>query len=209
MTNLEHRTSNLLSPPLERAEFLRVLEQTGAVQTGHFLLSSGRHSPQYIQCARLLQHPYLAERTCAALAHRFLSDHPQVVIAPAMGGIIVAHEVARALGVRAIFAERVDGRFAIRRSLTIAPGERVLIVEDVVTTGGSTREVADIVAENGGQIVGIGALVDRTGGARVPWRFEALIGIEVPTYEPGACPQCALGLPAAKPGSRSVLATAR
>ena len=127
-----------------------------------------------------------------------------------MGGIIVAHEVARALGVRALFAERVDGQFVIRRSLAIAPGERVLIVEDVVTTGGSTREIADLVEEDGGHIVGMGALVDRAGGAaRVPWRFEALIAMTAPTYEPAACPQCALGLPAVKPGSRAVPEPAR
>lgn len=188
---------------MDSAGFYRALVQTGAVESGHFLLSSGRHSPQYIQCARLLQHPQIAEAACAALAQRFLAEAPEVVIAPAMGGIIVAHEVARALRVRALFAERVEGRFAIRRSLGIEPGERALIVEDVVTTGASTREVADLVTQHAGEIIGVGALVDRTGGVSpFSWRFEALLALTVPTYIPADCPQCAQGLPAIKPGSR-------
>lgn len=189
---------------MNSAEFLALLEQTRAVESGHFQLSSGRHSPTYIQCARLLQEPDLAAAACSALAERFRQENVQVVIAPALGGIVVAHEAGRALGTRALFAERVEGRFALRRSLHIDPGERVLIVEDVVTTGGSTREIAELVKSYGGTIVGVGALVDRGGTAAspFPWRFEALIALDVPTYAPADCPQCAQGHPVTKPGSR-------
>lgn len=189
------------------AEFYRLLEETSAVQTGHFLLSSGRHSPMYIQCARLLQYPNLAAHVCGALADRFRSEPPSAVIAPAMGGIIVAHEVARAHGIRALFAERIDGRFALRRSLHIDRTERVLIVEDVVTTGGSTREVAELVESHGGTVAGVGALVNRSGTASpFPWRFEALIALDVSTHSQADCPQCAKGIPVTKPGSRPALA---
>jgi orotate phosphoribosyltransferase len=181
-----------------------LLEETGALQSGHFLLSSGRHSPQYIQCARLLQHPQFAALACETLADRFRSAEAQVVVGPAMGGIIVAHEVGRALGARVLFAERVDGRFALRRLFDIEHGERVLVVEDVVTTGGSIHEVVDLVMGAGGKIVGMGALVDRTAGSAFPWRFESLAALTIPTFAPSDCPQCADGLPLHKPGSRAV-----
>ncbi len=188
---------------MDPAEFYRLLEETDAVQTGHFSLSSGRHSPMYIQCARLLQYPDLAAHVCSGLADSFRSEPSSAVIAPAMGGIIVAHEVARALGVRALFAERIDGRFALRRSLHIDRSERVLIVEDVVTTGGSTREVAELVESYGGTVAGVGALVNRSGVASpFPWRFETLITLNVPTHLQADCPQCAKGILLTKPGSR-------
>lgn len=191
------------SRDLSAAEFHRLLEETGALHTGHFLLSSGRHSPQYIQCAQLLQYPEHAALVCAALADRFHSARVEVVIGPAMGGVIVAHEVGRRLGARVLFAERLNGRFALRRSFDVRPGERVLIVEDVVTTGGSIREVADLMLQAGGEIVGMGTLVDRTGGdSEFTWRFEALTALTVPTYAHTDCPQCAAGLPFDKPGSR-------
>ena len=184
-------------------EFHRLLEETGALHSGHFLLSSGRHSPQYIQCARLLQYPEHAALVCTALADRFQSARVEVVVGPAMGGIIVAHEVGRRLGARVLFAERVNGQFSLRRSFDVHPGERVLVVEDVVTTGGSILEVANLVTRAGGVIVGIGALVDRTGGdIAFAWRFEALMALTVPTYANADCPQCAAGLPFDKPGSR-------
>jgi orotate phosphoribosyltransferase len=193
------------SKQLSAAEFFRLLEETGALHTGHFLLSSGRHSPQYIQCAQLLQHPDLAALACTTLGDRFRSARPELVIGPAMGGIIVAHEVGRALSARVLFAERVDGRFALRRLFEIDRGERVLIVEDVVTTGGSIHEVADLVMRAGGEIVGMCALVDRTGGASVfPMRFESLIALTVPTFAASDCPQCAEGAPVNKPGSRTM-----
>lgn len=192
------------SKRLSSTEFHRLLEETGALHSGHFLLSSGRHSPQYIQCARLLQHPEHAALVCSALAERFESARVDVVVGPAMGGIIVAHEAGRALGARVLFAERVNGRFALRRLFEVHPGEHVLVVEDVVTTGGSIQEIADLVTRMEGEIVGVGALVDRTGGdAIVPWRFESLIALTVPTFTESDCPQCAQGLPVDKPGSRS------
>lgn len=194
---------------MDASEFLDLLKQTGAVQSGHFLLSSGRHSPQYVQCALLLQHPDLAGRVCAALAARFAADRPDVVVGPAYGGMIVAYETARALGTRALFAERVDGRFILRRSFRIEPGERVLITEDVVTTGASTLEVAAVVGSHGGIVIGAGALVDRSAGASpFPWRLAALARIDVPAFLPADCPQCAQGVPLVKPGSRA-LSTAR
>lgn len=191
------------SKQLSSTEFHRLLEETGALHSGHFLLSSGRHSPQYIQCARLLQLPEHAALVCGGLADRFGSARVDIVVGPAMGGIIVAHEVGRRLGARVQFAERVNGQFALRRSFDVHPGERVLVVEDVVTTGGSILEVADLVTRLGGEIVGMGALVDRTGGGAVfSWRFEALIALTVPTFAKADCPQCAEGLPFDKLGSR-------
>ncbi|MDR7401465.1 MAG: orotate phosphoribosyltransferase [Armatimonadota bacterium] len=185
-------------------DVIALLRQTGAFQTGHFLLSSGMHSPQYIQCALLLQYPEHAARVGAALADRFRASRPQAVIGPAYGGMIIAHEVARALGARSLFAERVEGKFELRRSFAIAPGERVLVVEDVVTTGAATREVARLVERLGGVVVGVGAIVDRSAG---PLRFdcpvEALAAIEAPAYIPSLCDLCREGVPLVKPGSRS------
>ena len=185
-------------------EVVALLRQTGAFQTGHFLLSSGMHSSQYIQCALLLQYPEHASRVGAALAERFCGRSPQVVVGPAYGGMIVAHEVARALAVRALFAERVEGRFELRRSFAIAPGERVLVVEDVVTTGAATREVVRLVERLGGVVVGVGAIVDRSAGPLgFSGPFEALATVEAPVYIPSLCELCREGVPLVKPGSRS------
>ncbi len=185
-------------------EVIALLQQTGAFQTGHFLLSSGMHSSQYVQCALLLQYPEHAARVGAALADRFRARSPQVVIGPAYGGMIIAHEVARALGARAVFAERVEGRFELRRSFAIAPGERVLVVEDVVTTGAATREVKRLVERLGGVVVGVGAIVDRSAGPlRFDCPFEALAAVEAPAYIPSLCDLCRAGVLLVKPGSRA------
>lgn len=188
---------------MDSSEVIALLKQTGAFQTGHFLLSSGMHSSQYVQCALLLQFPNHAGAVGTALAQRFRQSRPQAVIGPAYGGMIVAHEVARALGVRALFAERVEGRFELRRSFTVTPAERVLIVEDVVTTGAATREVKRLVERHGGVAVGIGAVVDRSAG---PLGFdcplEALAAIEAPAFIPSMCELCRDGVPLVKPGSR-------
>jgi len=182
-----------------------LLRRTDALQSGHFVLSSGLHSSQYVQCALLLQHPDLAALASGMLADKFRPDRTQVVIAPAMGGIIVAYEVARALGVRALYAERVNGDFALRRSLQIHPGERTLVVEDVVTTGRSIREVLQLVDQAGGVTVGVGALVDRSPHPlKFPARFEALLKLSVDVYSPPDCPLCRQALPLTKPGSRPV-----
>ena len=188
-------------------EVLEIFEQNGALLKGHFLLSSGLHSSRYLQCALVLQHPAIASRLGADLAKLATADNRiqriDAVMAPALGGIIVAHEVARALGVRALFTERQDGGMKLRRGFQLTPGEQIFVVEDVVTTGGSTREVMDVVSELGGMTVGAGSLIDRSGGAvdlGVP--RHALAVLEVPVYQPNDCPLCSEGTPAIKPGSR-------
>jgi orotate phosphoribosyltransferase len=188
-------------------EVLKIFAENGALLTGHFLLSSGLHSPRYLQCALVLQTPPIAEQLGAALAAQVKANERigaiELVIAPALGGVIVAHEVARSLGVRALFTERQDGAMTLRRGFQIEPGERALVVEDVVTTGGSTREVMDVVRQRGGQVAGAGSLIDRSGGAvdlGVP--RHALAVLEVPTYQPDHCPLCREGSTAIKPGSR-------
>ncbi len=188
---------------MDATKVLALLKETGAFQSGHFLLSSGMHSSQYVQCAQLLQYPQHAAAVGAALGQRFRSARPQAVIGPAYGGMIVAHEVARALGVRALFAERVDGKFELRRQFKIEPGERVLIVEDVVTTGAATGEVKRLVERHGGIVVGVGAIVDRTAGPlSFNCPFEALAGLEAPVYLAAMCDLCHAGVPLVKPGSR-------
>jgi orotate phosphoribosyltransferase len=188
-------------------DVLKIFEANDALLTGHFLLSSGLHSNRYLQCALALQHPAIAEELCAELAAKAKADADvgeiDLVVAPALGGVIVAHEVARALGVRALFTERQDGAMKLRRGFQIKPGERCFVVEDVVTTGGSTREVMEVVAQCGGVTVGAGSLIDRSGGAvdlGVP--RHALAVLEVPTYKPEECPMCLSGSTAIKPGSR-------
>jgi orotate phosphoribosyltransferase len=188
---------------MDATKVLALLKETGAFQSGHFLLSSGMHSSQYVQCAQLLQYPHHAAAVGAALGQRFRSARPQIVIGPAYGGMIVAHEVARALGVRALFAERVDGKFELRRQFKIEPGERVLLVEDVVTTGAATGEVKRLVERHGGIVVGLGAIVDRTAGPlSLNCPFEALAALEAPVYLAAMCDLCRAGVPLVKPGSR-------
>ncbi len=188
-------------------EVLKIFEENAALLKGHFLLSSGLHSDRYLQCALVLQHPPVAEKLCAELAMKSQADpgvgRIDLVIAPALGGVIVAHEVARALGVRAMFTERQEKTMTLRRGFRIKPGERCLVVEDVITTGGSTREVMGVVAWHGGVTASAGSLIDRSGGAvdlGVP--RHALAALEVPTYKPDECPMCKDGSTAIKPGSR-------
>jgi orotate phosphoribosyltransferase len=182
---------------------LALFRRAGALLEGHFRLTSGLHSNGYLQSALVLQHPADAGALGAALASKVASWRPDVVLSPALGGVIIGHEVARALMVRALFAERADGNLTLRRGFALKRGERVLIVEDVVTTGGSTRETIDVATASGAQVVGATALIDRSGGAAqlgVP--FEALARLALPTYEPAGCPLCGQGLPVVKPGSR-------
>jgi len=179
-----------------------------AFLTGHFLLSSGLHSPYYLQCAKVLQYPEYSEILCKELAERIgnLGVDYDLVIAPAIGGIIVSYETARHLGVRGIFAERVNGELTLRRGFEIKPGERAVVVEDVVTTGKSTRETIEVVKSHGGEVVAVGSLVDRSGGSvdfGVP--FKTLWRLEVPVYRPEECPLCKEGSePLVKPGSRNI-----
>jgi orotate phosphoribosyltransferase len=187
-------------------EILQVLREQSALLEGHFILSSGLHSDRYIQCALVLQHPKIAERLGAELAAKLKHLGAHVVAAPALGGVIVAHEVARALGVRAIFTERQNGVMMLRRGFQLEAGEPALVVEDVITTGGSTRETIACVEQAGGKVVGVGALVDRSGGgAELGLPKASLLTVTVKNYDPKDCPLCKSGSPAVKPGSRMKL----
>ncbi len=182
---------------------VQLFERTGALLRGHFLLSSGLHSDRYFQCARVLQYPQHAETLAAELARRVGRARVDVVVSPAIGGIVAGHEIGRALGVRAIFTEREDGIMTLRRGFELRPGERVLAVEDVVTTGGSLREVLQLVDQAGARPVGVACLVDRSGGpASFTVPFHPLIALAVQTYEARACPLCEQGVTLTKPGSR-------
>lgn len=183
---------------------LEIFRRSGALLDGHFRLSSGLHGSGYLQGALVLQHPEYAESLGRSIADLTRELKPTVVISPALGGLIIGQEVGRALGVRAIFAERQDGALTLRRGFTLASGDRVLVIEDVLTTGGSTRETMEVAKAAGGQIVGAAAIIDRSGGAaRLDVPFQALLHLSLPTYEPAKCPLCAHGLPLTKPGSRS------
>ncbi|HEX9021902.1 MAG TPA: orotate phosphoribosyltransferase [Nitrospirota bacterium] len=186
-------------------EVLDIYKKTGALLTGHFLLSSGLHSEQYLQSAVVLQQPELATKLCAALAERFKDSKIEAVIAPALGGIFVSHETARALGVRAMFAERVNAELTLRRGFSIKAGERVLVVEDVITTGKSTKETINVVRKAGGVVVAAGSLVDRSGGnADIGVTYKSLVTLSIPTYTPESCPLCKAGSAPVKPGSRGL-----
>jgi len=185
------------------ASVLDRFRRVGALLEGHFRLTSGLHSSGYLQCALVLQHPAEAEACGAAIAERVRALSPAVVLSPALGGIVIGQEVGRALGVRAIFAERQDGKLTLRRGFSLSPGERVLVVEDVVTTGGSTQETVDVARAGGATVVGAAAIIDRSGGTqRIDVPFHALATISLPTYQPEQCPLCAEGKPIVKPGSR-------
>lgn len=192
---------------------VRLLEESGALCRGHFLLSSGLHSPAYVQCALLLEDPVRSRRVGAELAEELRSFHPDSVLSPALGGIIIGHEVAAALGVPFRFAERKGEELGLRRGFSLRQGERVVIVEDVVTTGRSTLETAALATSRGARVVAIGAIIDRTGGGPrgpsdpgdhspfdVPWR--ALMTLDLPSYPPAECPECRAGSLPQKPGSR-------
>ena len=170
-------------------------------------MSSGLHSPGYLQCALVLQHPREAETLGAALGAMVRSLAAQTVLSPALGGIVIGQEVGRALGVRAIFAERQDGTLTLRRGFALDPGERVLVVEDVVTTGGSTRETMDVARAAGAVVAGACAIVDRSGGKQgLEVLFHALLPMDVKAYTEDECPLCKAGLPVVKPGSRAAKA---
>ena len=183
---------------------LALYEKTGALLRGHFRLTSGLHSDIYLQSALVLQHPEHAEALGVALADAFRDAGARTVLAPAIGGILVAHEVARALGVRALFTEREQNVMTLRRGFTLERGEPCLVVEDVITTGGSTREVVQCVEALGGRVVGVGSLIDRSGGAAAfPVKRVALATVTAATYTPEDCPLCKTGSQAIKPGSRT------
>jgi len=190
---------------MTQEEVLGIFKKSDALLEGHFLLTSGLHSDRYLQCALVLQCPARALELGAALAEKLftLAGKPDFVIAPAIGGILVAHEVARAAGVRALFAERQDGTLKMRRGFEIRPGEKAWVVEDVVTTGGSTKETMDVVTHAGGEVLAAGSLIDRSGGrAGLGVPRTALAVLDVPAFTAQECPLCKTGSTAVKPGSR-------
>jgi len=189
---------------LNPKELQKLLSETGALLEGHFVLSSGLHSPIYLQCARVLEDPQRAEMLGQALAKRFHGQMLDLVVSPALGGVIIGHEVARAAGARCIFAERDEtGAVVLRRGFHVIPGERTLIVEDVVTTGGSTREVLNLVRAAGAEVRGVAAIIDRSGGqVEFPVPLVSLLELSLPAWPAEQCELCRKGVPLEKPGSR-------
>jgi orotate phosphoribosyltransferase len=188
---------------MTETEVLELFRESGALLEGHFRLSSGLHSDRYLQSALVLQHSDYAEQLGRALAARLEHLQPTVILSPALGGIVIGQEVGRAMQIRAIFAERQDGKLTLRRGFMLAKSDRVVIVEDVITTGGSTRETIDAAVTSGAAVLGAAAIVDRgadPGRLNIP--LQALVRMEVPAYAPEACPMCAEGKPLVKPGSR-------
>jgi orotate phosphoribosyltransferase len=188
---------------MTETEVLQIFRENAALLEGHFILSSGLHSDRYIQCALVLQYPRIAGQLCSELAEKVRDLGASVVAAPALGGVIVAHEVARALGIRALFTERQMGAMSLRRGFSFSPGEPTLVVEDVITTGGSTRETMACVKQGGGSVVGVGALIDRSDGANLGVPKSALVTLAVQNFDAADCPLCRSGIPAVKPGSRT------
>ena len=190
---------------LSEKEIIEIFKKTGALLEGHFLLTSGRHSNVYFQCAKVLQYPNYMEKICANIAEHFKSTKIDTVISPAIGGIIVGQEVARQLEKRSIFAEREDKTLTLRRGFSIERGEKVLVCEDVVTTGGSVFEVIEIVKSLGGEVVGVGCIVDRSNGkVNFGCRQVSTIRMEVVSFMPEECELCKKGIPVVKPGSRKI-----
>ena len=189
---------------LTKEEIIKVFKEKEVMLEGHFLLTSGRHSDKYMQCAKLFQYADVSEMICSQLADQFLDMKIDLVAGPAIGGIIMAYEMGRQVGVKNVFAERENGKMTFRRGFTIPENANVLVTEDVVTTGGSVKEVIELIREHSGNVVGVGSVVDRSNGNvefGVP--FRAVLSMEVLSYEPDNCPLCEAGVPAVKPGSRN------
>ena len=188
---------------MTQADVLNLFRRSHGLLEGHFKLSSGLHSAGYLQCALVLQQPKDAEALGRALGEKLRSLQANVVLSPALGGLIIGHEVGRALGVRAIFAERQEKTLVLRRGFELSSADRVVVIEDVVTTGLSTRETMEVARAHGATVVGAGAIIDRSGGkSNLDVPFHALVQLNVETYQPDACPMCAAGQPVVKPGSR-------
>ncbi|MBU1887900.1 MAG: orotate phosphoribosyltransferase [Candidatus Omnitrophica bacterium] len=188
---------------MNQDKVIRIFEEKGALLKGHFQLSSGFHSSAYLQCALVLQYPEYAEKLCSQLAECFKDDKPTCVVAPALGGVIVSYEVARALGARAIFTERKDGKMLLRRGFEIKKSDRVVVVEDVITTGLSTKEVIETVMSTGASIIGVGSIINRS-GKKIDFgvKSNSLIKLDLPVFPPEQCPLCKKGVKITKPGSR-------
>jgi len=190
---------------LSSEAIFEIFKETEALLEGHFVLTSGLHSNRYFQCAKVFQYPWHAETLCREIANHFRSDKIDVVVSPAIGGIIVGQEIARLLNVRSIFTERVDGKMTFRRGFSVMPGERVLVAEDVTTTGGSVKEVMEAVREQKGVILGVTGVVDRSGGkAEFGVPYFSLLQMDVVNHPPENCPLCKSGSVAVKPGSRNL-----
>ncbi len=190
---------------MTKEDVIEIFKSTGALLEGHFILTSGRHSNTYFQCAKVLQYPQYLTRFGKMISEHFKNETIDLVISPAIGGIVIGTEVGRQLGVKSIFTERKDGKMMLRRGFEINPGDKILIVEDVITTGGSVREVIDVVEQSGGDIVGVGVVVDRSGGERKlhPNQY-AIITLTVKSYDEGEIPAELKAIPAVKPGSRGL-----
>ncbi|MFH1478800.1 MAG: orotate phosphoribosyltransferase [Candidatus Omnitrophota bacterium] len=188
---------------MEKGEILKIFEEKNALLSGHFKLSGGLHSKNYLQCALVLQYSDIAGLLCKKIADFFKKDNIDYVVAPAIGGIVVSYEVARALGVRSIFTERKDSKMTLRRGFSLTKDDRVLVVEDVITTGLSTKEVIDVVNSFGSKVVGVASIVDRSGKTiDFGVKSMSLLKLDIPVYQEENCPLCKEGLPITKPGSR-------
>jgi len=188
---------------MTQQDVIEIFEKNKALLTGHFKLSSGLHSEKYLQCALVLQYPKIAENFAKELASRFSKEKIDLVVGPALGGVTLAYEIARALGVRGLFTERQEAGMVLRRGFAIEKGERVLVAEDVVTTGGSTKEVMDAVEKLGGVVVGVASVINRSSGeVNFGVRYEYLARVKADTFNEKDCPMCKLGTQAVKPGSR-------
>lgn len=198
---MERRKKRMLT----KEKIIEILKEADVLLEGHFILTSGRHSAKYLQCAKLFKNAKYSELLCADLAKKFAEDNVELVVGPAVGAVIMAYEMGKQCGTENIFAERENGEMTFRRGFKVEQGQRVLVVEDVVTTGGSVKEVIKLVQEAGGIVAGIGSIVDRTGG-KIDFgvKYEAVISMEVESFDPDNCPLCAAGTPAVKPGSRSL-----
>jgi orotate phosphoribosyltransferase len=189
---------------LTEEKILDILKKAGVLLKGHFLLTSGKHSDTYLQCAKIFQDAKYSEQLCRELAQKFKDDKVDVVVGPAIGAIIMSYEVGRQLGVRNFFTERdSEGKMTLRRNFEIKKGERVLVVEDVVTTGGSVKEVLQLLESSGADIVGVGSIVDRTGGKiDFGYPYKSVLSVNVLAYEAEECPFCKKNISIIKPGSR-------
>jgi orotate phosphoribosyltransferase len=198
----------MMNKKLQAEDILTKFRETGALLEGHFVLSSGLHSTIYLQSALVLQHPREAENLGQCIAENFQDENIQTVAAPAIGGLIIGHEVARALRARFIWTERENGTMVLRRGFSVSPGERVLVVEDVITTGGSTRETVEALAASGANVVGAASIIDRSSGkADVGVPRISLATLNVPSVEPAVCEACKRGERAIKPGSRKTVSS--